>query len=131
MEYIRFANWEHKSFYLDHLATAKQEGKRLDSYFLSLVYLCGLTAETRTHFSSIFDWNDWSIRLEATEAGWQTGSSLRITRLAFNLWNGCGADSGSGAIEEYLPDNLFCCEFMEFFFVAMRLRFPEYSNIPN
>lgn len=87
-----FSSVEHKDFFLDQLAEAKRRKKRQDSYFESLAYLCGLTAETRDHFSNIFDWSDWSIRPEAAEAGWQTGTSLRVTRLAFNLWNGCGSD---------------------------------------
>lgn len=126
-----FSSVEHKDFFLDQLAEAKRRKKRQDSYFKSLAYLCGLTAETRDHFSDIFDCSDWSIRPEATEAGWQTGTSLRVTRLAFNLWNGCGSDSGGGATEEYLLDNLFCCELMEFFFEALRLRFPEYAGFQN
>ena len=124
-----FSSVEHKDFFLDQLAEAKRRKKRQDSYFESLAYLCGLTAETRDHFSNIFDWSDWSIRPEAAEAGWQTGTSLRVTRLAFNLWNGCGSDGGSGATEEHLPDNLFCCELMEAFFEALRIRFPEYARL--
>ena len=54
---------------------------------------------------------------------------IRVTRLAFNLWNSCGSDGGSGATEEYLPDNLFCCELMEAFFEALRIRFPEYAGL--
>ena len=124
-----FSSVEHKAFFLDQLAEAKRRKKRQDSYFKSLAYLCGLTAETRNHFSDIFDLSDWSIRPEAAEAGWQTGTSLRVTRLAFNLWNSCGSDGGSGATEEYLPDNLFCCELMEAFFEALRIRFPEYAGL--
>lgn len=131
MDNLRFLSMAHKDFFLGQMEAATNAGRCTDSYFRSLAYLCGLTAETRDHFSDIFDCSDWSIRPEATEVGWQTGTSLRVTRLAFNLWNGCGSDSGGGATEEYLLDNLFCCELMEFFFEALRLRFPEYAGFQN
>lgn len=122
---VKFADRNHESFYLEKLALAESEGKRIDGYFRALVYLCGLTDETRFHFADIFCWTDWSIRPEVLSAGWQTGGTLRVTRLAFNLWNGCGSDDpdGTEAQSEYLPDNLFCCPFMEYFFEAVRLRF--------
>lgn len=131
MDNIRFLSTAHKDFFLGQMEAATNAGRGTDSYFKSLVYLCGLTEETRNHFSDIFDCHDWAINLEATSAGWQTGTSLRVTRLAFNLWNGCGSDSGSGATEEYLPDSLFCCELMEFFFEALLIRFPEYAGSQN
>ena len=127
---IHFADMEHLNFYRETCARAETDGKRLDSYFRSLVYLCGLTPDIRAHFSDIFDWEDWSICPESLSAGWQTGTSLRITRLAFNLWNGCGSDDpDEGTVQaEYLPDNLFSCGYMKFFFEALRLRFPECST---
>ena len=127
---IWFADIEHLNFYRDICTRAEAGGKRVDSYFRPLAYLCGLTPDTRAHFQNIFDWEDWSICPEALSAGWQTGSSLRIIRLAFNLWNGSGSDDpeSSGMQAEYLPDNLFSCGYMEFFFDAMRLRFPRFSS---
>ena len=124
---VKFLDQDHESFYLEALARAEADGKRLDGYFLPMAYLCGLTAETRTHFGDLFDWGDWGIRHESLSAGWQTGTSLRVTRLAFNLWNGCGSDDpdGCGVQEEYLPDSLFENPFTEYFFEAVRLRFPR------
>ena len=89
-----FSSVEHKDFFLDQLAEAKRRKKRQDSYFKSLAYLCGLTAETRNHFSDIFDLSDWSIRPEAAEAGWQTGTSLRVTRLRWREWRHGGISPG-------------------------------------
>lgn len=126
---IRFSDMEHLNFYRETCARAEADGKRLDSYFRSLVYLCSLAPDTRAHFEDIFDWEGWSTRPESLSAGWQTGGSLRIIRLAFNLWNGCSSDDPEGAAvqAEYLPDNLFCDGHLEFFFEALRLRFPECS----
>lgn len=128
---IQFIDSAHKEFFLQKLSQAEGERKRVDSYFKALIYLCGLTQETRSHFSSIFDWNDWTINFECLSAGWQTGGTARITRLAFNLWNGCGSDDpiGTPISIEYLPDNIFCCNFMEYFFEAVRLRFSELNPL--
>lgn len=127
---IRFADMEHLNFYGDICAMAESDGKRVDGYFRPLVYLCSLTPDTRAHFADIFDWESWSIRPETLSAGWQTGGSRRIIRLAFNLWNGCGSDDPDVADvqAEYLPDNLFCDGHMEFFFEALRLRFQKCSS---
>ena len=83
---IRFADMEHLNFYGDICAMAESDGKRVDDYFRPLAYLCGLTPDTRAHFADIFDWESWSIRPETFSAGWQTGGSRRIIRLAFNLF---------------------------------------------
>ena len=91
-----FSSVEHKDFFLDQLAEAKRRKKRQDSYFESLAYLCGLTAETRDHFSNIFDWSDWSIRPEAAEAGWQTPLGGGAIRFKVRLVCGHPPKSGSG-----------------------------------
>ena len=69
---IRFADMDHLNFYKDICARAEAEGKRVDGYFRSLVYLCSLTPDTRAHFADIFDWEGWFIRPESLSAGWQT-----------------------------------------------------------
>lgn len=62
--------------------------------------------------------------------GWQTGTSKRITRLAFNLWNGYGQEQPEDerVSAAFLPDEIFCCGFQSCFFEAVRLRFPEYAD---
>ena len=39
------------------------------------------------HFSNIFNIEKGEINLDAIKAGWQTGTSEKVTRMAFNLWN--------------------------------------------
>ena len=126
----KFLEADHAAFFLEQTEAARKAGKRVDSYFCSLVYLLGLMPETRIHFQELFHWQDWGICPEALSAGWQTGGTLRITRLAFNLWNGFGSDSQDGGpvSEACLPDNPFCCSLMEYFFEAIRLRFPECAS---
>ena len=125
---LLFLDDSHADFFHEKIGQLEEEGHTADVYFKSLVYLCGLVSETRDNFGSIYSWTDRTINLDALSAGWQTGGTYRITRLAFNLWNGCGSDSPDGELisSMFLPDNLFCCSFMEYFFQAIRLRFPEY-----
>lgn len=62
--------------------------------------------------------------------GWQTGTSRKVTRLAFNLWNGWCRENETDEQASclYAPDEIFCCGYQEYFFEALRLRFPEYSQ---
>lgn len=82
---IRYADTGHRRFYEEGLLQAQADGQRTDSYFRSLLYLCGVCHETRSHFPDLFDWSAWVICPEGLNAGWQTGTSRRVTMLAFNL----------------------------------------------
>lgn len=127
---LSFSDADHEAFYTGKLEQAKQEGHRVDSYFRSLIYLCGLCHDTRIHFNRLFEWEEWCICPESLFDGWQTGTTAKITRLAFNLWNGYGfEDPDSKNISaSFLPDELFCCEVQSYFFEAIKLRYPEYVN---
>lgn len=130
---VFFFDVSHEAFYVEKLEQAERDGRRVDSYFKSLIYLCGLCSETRAHFSRLFDWEDWCIQPEALSEGWQTGTIGRLTRLAFNLWNGYGQErpEENHVSARFLPDEIFPCEFQTCFFEAVRLRFPEYAAPPE
>lgn len=115
---IKFISDAHKDFYEKMM----QRSRKQDSYHRALFYLIGLTDDTRTHVLSLFDFGEDSIIPDGLNAGWHTGGSIRICRLAFNLWNGFEDPVTLG----YTPDDLFCCEFAGYFFEAIKLRFPEY-----
>ena len=59
-----------------------------DSYYSSFFYCVGISEDTRNHVDRMFDFKERLIKPEALHEGWQTGGSARLTRLAFNLWNG-------------------------------------------
>lgn len=122
---LLFCGEEHRDFYYQRVRDGAY------SYYSALVYLLGLTAETRAHFSKCFDEKERTIRPDVLEEGWQTGSTTRIIRMAFNLWNGWCYESEDDAqacrvSDAYTPDNLFCCEFARYFCEAIKLRYPEY-----
>ena len=127
---LKFYDADHEAFYHQGLEQAAAAGRAPDVYFRPLLYLCGLCFDTRAYFPHLFDWQEWRIRPDALAGGWQTGTTRKITRLAFNLWNGYGQEQPDDKhISPYfLPDELFCYEFQMYFFEAVRLRFPEYIS---
>ncbi|MFC5988110.1 DUF6075 family protein [Marinicrinis lubricantis] len=99
------------------------ERKCNDGYHRALFYTLGISRETRSHVRDLFDFSNGGINPKGLSAPWQTGSSIRICRLAFNLWNEWTEPGG----ERYsTPNELFDCRYAPFFFEAIHLRYPEY-----
>ena len=115
---IRFIDREHLSFYNQLL---KQTGKK-DPYHKAFFYVIGISSDTRNNIQKIFDFEGDCIRPDCIGDGWQTSGTERITRLAFNLWNGWNADGGA------TPYDLFDCEFASYMMEGIRLRYPEYCR---
>lgn len=71
------------------------------------------------------DFKERLIKPEALHEGWQTGGSARLTRLAFNLWNGYVEK-----VEESLstPYEMFDCGYAPYFYEAIRMKYPEYCR---
>ena len=65
-----------------------------DCYHRSLAYLLALDTVLFEHVEALYDFHEDGIKLEGLHKGFQTGTSKKTTRLAFNLWNGC-ADEGT------------------------------------
>ena len=85
----------------------------------------GISAETRSHIRALFDFKEGIIKPEGLSAAWQTGSTRRLCRLAFNLWNGWTEEGNENRSTPYW---LFDCGFAPYFFEAIRLRYPEYCR---
>ena len=94
--------------------------KHLDCYHRSLAYLLALDTVLREHIEAVFDFQEDGIKRDGLNKGFQTGTSMKTTRLAFNLWNGCYDDGeayiGKDGYETelpssyYTPDQIFCCK---------------------
>ena len=65
------------------------------------------------------------IKPEALHEGWQTGGSARLTRLAFNLWNGY-VEKGEESLST--PYEMFDCGHAPYFYEAIRIKYPEYCR---
>lgn len=118
MEQLTFYDTEHEQFYNNHT-----KGEKLDSYNKSLIYLLGLTEETRTHFDKLYNERTRQIELSGTTEGWQTGTSLATTKLAFNLFNGyCGLLDSEAT--QYTVENIFCYkQYAPYFYEGIKIRF--------
>ncbi|MGL6200404.1 MAG: DUF6075 family protein [Lachnospiraceae bacterium] len=122
---MQFKDNAHKDFY----HTALKRSRRNDTYHKALFYLLGLMPETRNHLDDIYDFNEHAIYFDCFNKGWQTSGTLRIVRLAFNLFNGfCGFDNNIEPSELYSPYNLFDSVYIDFFFEAIKLRYPKFDS---
>ncbi len=65
------------------------------------------------------------IKPGALHEGWQTGGSARLTRLAFNLWNGY-VEKGEESLST--PYEMFDCGYAPYFYEAIRIKYPEYCR---
>ena len=128
---MNFISAEHKRFYY--------EMQPKDVYQRAFFYLIGLCPDTRRNAHELY--NDDGIKPEAINAGWQTGTSAKLTRLAFNLYTDnvptayrhddesrIKPPSGDDFREcrLYSISDIFCCEYAPYFMEAIKLRYPEY-----
>lgn len=130
---IEFIDEEHKKFVLNRYLELKKYGKQ-DVYYKSLVYALGICETTREHFKEIFNLKKGEINIDSLSAAWQTGTSTKVTRMAFSLWNRCMYDSEEdfekGKMSSYYnPSEIFCCSYAPYFWEAIKIRYPEYTNI--
>ena len=128
---IRFASPEHRDFY-----SGRAQALKPDVCLKALIYTLGLCDDTRRRLDSIYDVKGRTINPETIHAPWQTGSSLKACRLAFNLFNdgvptvSYDGAPGIGDMNEcklYSASDIFCCSFAPYFFEAIRIRYPEYA----
>lgn len=126
---IMFRNAEHAELYEEILDKMGNN----DVYHISLAYLLTLDIVTREHITDCFDFDRDVIEIEALNQPWQTGTSQKTTRLAFNLWNGCNDDGEEYTDNDgykvplpsskYAVDKIFCSEYAKYYFEAIKLRF--------
>ena len=129
---MEFIDSAHKEFYAKKLDELKKFSKT-DVYYRSLVYTLGICETTRDHFSSIFDIKEGKININSIGSAWQTGTSEKVTRMAFCLWNRCMYDSEEDREEGkmssgYNPSEVFCCSYAPYFWEAIKIRYPEYTR---
>lgn len=75
-----FKNQEHITFF-----EKNTKDKEFNCYEFSLIYLLGLAEVTRIHFNEIYS-KELGAKYESISAEWQTEESIRLTILAFNLY---------------------------------------------
>ena len=127
-----FANEEHEKFYYEKLGQARYQ----DCYHKALIYILGISEDTRNHFSQIYDIKSGYIKTECLHQGWQTSGSVRVVRLVFNLYT-----DGTPSVDDYKRkdeqvnecrgysvSDIFCCGYAMYFWEGIKLRYPEYCH---
>ncbi len=127
-----FINEEHELFFISKLKELHQYGKT-DTYYTSLIYTLGICETTRENFDTIINMKKGKINIDALTLPWQTGTSEKVTRMAFSLWNGCMYDSEQDIENQkmskgYNPSEIFACSYAPYFYEGVRLRYPEYTK---
>ena len=128
---ITFKNKEHEKFYYTYLPKCRYQ----DVYHKALVYCLGIDRDTRENAEQIYDFKTGYVKTECLHEGWQTSGSVRIIRLAFNLY--CDgtpsvydyegdSDRQVDECREYSVSDLFCCGYARYFWEAVKIRYPEY-----
>ena len=90
------------------------------------------------HENAFYQIEEKIILVEGLDKAWQTHTSLKTARMAFNLYNGYCYDNktyiDSDGYETdlpsvyYSPVHLFACSDAPYFWQAIKLRYPEYTE---
>lgn len=125
-----FENKKHQEFY-NKMINMLSKYQKVNVYEKCLVYTLGLCETTRKHFKEIYSIKD-GIYIDSLQARWQTGTSVKVTRMAFNLYNDSIIYESEDDIDKkvistkYCPSELFSCSYAPYFFEAIKLKYPEY-----
>ena len=95
---------------------------------IALAYLLSLNEDCRNHIKDLYDFEERVILPEGLNEEWQTHTSIKTTRLAFNLYNGYSYDEQEETSEYYTPVHLFACSYAPYFWEAIKIRYPEYTE---
>lgn len=103
---MKFLNVEHETFYNDQLE--RFEVSEHDRERQALFFVLGLLDTTREHIDSIYDKH--GIKPSCLNDGFQTGTSIAITQLAFSLYNNFSTPHESYPEVYCYPSlmNMFC-----------------------
>lgn len=127
-----FKNKQHEEFFKEYLAKCRYQ----DVYHAALVYCLGISEDTRKNINCIYDFKSGGVKTECLHDGWQTSGSLKVIRMAFNLYNNgtpsvYDYDDSEEQLEEcqrYTVEDLFCCGYAPYFWQAVKIRYPEYCG---
>ena len=129
-ENIIFISDAHEKFYYEKL----QEVRYQDVYHKALCYCLGINGDTRKNADRIYNFKTGSVKTKCLHEGWQTSGSLKVVRMAFNLycnstpsvWDYEDAEEQVNECRQYTVEDIFCCAYAPYFWQAVQIRYPEY-----
>lgn len=127
---ILFRDEEHELFCLQ----AMEKCRWIDGCHEALVYCLRIDQNTRNHVDRIYDFATGKVKPDCLREGWQTIRSMRVVRMAFNLYcdgtpsvdNLSNEEDRLRECCEYTVSDLFCCGYARYFWEAVKIRYPEY-----
>ncbi len=129
---IIFISNAHEEFYYEKLKEVRYQ----DVYHKALCYCLGISDDTRRNIRSIYDFKTGRVKPGCLHEGWQTSGSMRVVRMAFNLY--CNStpsiyeyEDAKEQVDEcrqYTVEELFCCAYAPYFWQAVQIRYPEYAT---
>ena len=122
IQMMQFRDDEHKAAYDDLMQRMTAED--WDTNRAAFAYLVTMDSVCHAHIHDLYDFEDGCIHSEALVAAWQTGTSMKTTRLAFNLFTDNTA--WTDAPERLAPVELFSCEYAPYYWQAIKIRFPQF-----
>ena len=123
MNDIIFYDDTHKARYEELIKAYSYNGKA-DSYRAALAYLIALTDETYKHRSRLYNEQERDIIPEGFIAAFQTGTTKRLTLLAFNLFTSSAAFCDDDMRAYCTPDYIFESSLAPYFVEALKIRYP-------
>lgn len=119
---MKFRDEEHEQKYAALLK--RMDAADYDVYRTALAYTLTVDEVCRQHLSDLYDFEENCICPDAIGADWQTSTSLKTTRLAFNLFN--DGTAWTEEPERLAPAEIFCCNYAPYYIEAIKIRFNEY-----
>ena len=126
---LLFISEAHEKFYYEKL----EEVRYQDVYHKALCYCRGISDDTRRNANRIYDFETGCVKTECLHEGWQTSGSVKVVRMAFNLYcNGTpsvddykDAEEQINECRQYSVEELFWCAYAPYFWQAIQIRYPE------
>ena len=96
---IIFISDAHEKFYYEKLKEVRYQ----DVYHKALCYCLGISDDTRRNIKRIYDFKTGCVKTECLHEGWQTSGSVKVVRMAFNLYcNGTLVAKGEYSMQEFI-----------------------------
>lgn len=118
-----YASDKHRTRY-EELLRAYSINGTTDIYRTVLAYLIALTDETYKHRAELYNEEERSIIPEGLKADFQTGTTTKLTLLAFNLFTSSTAFCDDDMRAYCTPDYIFESSFSPYFIQALKIRYP-------
>jgi len=118
---IKFRDKKHEEGFNNFMERANV--KDYDKERTSLFYILALFQETRMSIDNLYNFKENCIELEGLNKGWQTGGTVKATKLAFNLFNNFRGEDKEK--ENYSPLEIFSIEtdYRNYMLMAVQIRF--------